>query len=756
MLKSTAGGGGIGLRRCNDAAALKEALEGVRQLAEANFSDDGAFLERHQEVVEESPAPQLPESVRVSMREAAVASAAAVNCRNVGTVEFIYNVDTEFYFLEVNTRPQVEHPVTESVTGLDLVECMVQIASRNCDDLFANHKGGVLTTGSSSSLGGFVVFCVVAKAEMWKLGQVRPGHKIRFEIITVGEAVQLDKQVEESIENFPLNDAEFLVLGRGDVFMGSPCAMPLDPRHGLFGTKYNPPRSSTPRGAVGIGGQYLCIYATEILGGYQLIGRTVPIWDEKKLIYIYDDAKNASGEQDWVEMGDQAWLFRPFDRICFCAVEEAQLGNYNQLSPSRSNRLIRVDENGVLDLDEYESWLEQNKKDIEDTVAHQKETVAKAPFFDELPRPYTRNQTGWPIGEQADTAVEVHISPRPPPRQQRSSFTSTSRPKLVRSPEAAVTSPADERDPRSPEAAPEKQAGPLKDGGGPVPLLNGSLGLDLATHPEYVGSTNHWELALLDFGGTSSETSSSPERLTRRLNDRTTFLIYSDEATASEPQRIADCDAIEASIHPPGKTTVDLYFRTDHPSFPILHKGVFVTKHAVSHRMFSPPLLAAVYLIALDYRFYDSAMAGGVARPANADGRPEPEKLAERTMADDLERPKLSTHQAGLLLLQRCRTGTEATNWTFMAQIVDAGRELFVRQAELARMVTDVMRRFYVSAATKPGGTLDTMGVVAAVDMAKPLMLRLCEWHAGPPAPLFQTDLGVGLWFAYYTYTGGY
>lgn len=75
-----------------------------------------------------------------------------------------------------------------------------------------------------------------------------------------------------------LEDATFLVLGLGDVFLGSPCAVPLDPRHRLFGTKYNPSRSYTPRGSMGIGGQYLCIYATESPGGYQLVGRTVDIW----------------------------------------------------------------------------------------------------------------------------------------------------------------------------------------------------------------------------------------------------------------------------------------------------------------------------------------------------------------------------------------------------------------------------------------------------------------------------------------------
>ncbi|KAI1375791.1 fungal-specific transcription factor domain-containing protein [Hypoxylon crocopeplum] len=410
----------------------------------------------------------------------------------------------------------------------------------------------------------------------------------------------------------------------------------------------------------------------------------------------------------------------------------------------------------------------------------------------------------------------------PPPRQQRNGAVRSLRLRETRQLGNPGPLPSEEDGASSPEVIRDHQEIDAPgDGGGPIPLLNGSLGLDLATHPEYVGPTNHREPALLDLyrpnGGTHSEVGLSPERLTRRLNDRTIFVIYPDEATASEPQRLADCDAIEASIQPLGKTLVDLYFRIVHPSFPILHKGVFVTKHAVSHRMFSPPLLAAVYLIALDYQLYDSAMAGGVARPANDNGQAELEKLAERTMADDLKRPKLSTLQAGLLLLQRCRTGVDAANWMFTAQMVslaqglglhvdcqwwaipewekglrrrlgwalyaqdrwgafihgrppllsaddwdlqpcsltdfpetsadedhegygvvqvDTGRELFIRHVELAQMLTEIVRRFYTSAATKPGGTLDRMGVVAAAEMAKPLLLRLREWHAGLPAKL--------------------
>ena len=169
MLKSTAGGGGIGLSRCNDEPELEAAFEKVARLGQNYFSDDGVFLERfiesarhveiqifgdgngtvvalgerdcslqrrNQKVVEETPAPHLPAATRDAMMAAAVSLGESVNYRSAGTVEFIYDgARDEFYFLEVNTRLQVEHPITEAVTGIDLVEWMVQTAAGTPPDL---------------------------------------------------------------------------------------------------------------------------------------------------------------------------------------------------------------------------------------------------------------------------------------------------------------------------------------------------------------------------------------------------------------------------------------------------------------------------------------------------------------------------------------------------------------------------------------------------------------------------------------------
>lgn len=103
--------------------------------------------------------------------------------------------------------------------------------------------------------------------------------------------------------------ATYLVVGLGDVYLGAPVAVPIDPRHRLVTTKYNPARTWTPANAVGIGGIYLCVYGMEGPGGYQLVGRTIPVW-------------RLSGTDE------QPWLLRPFDRIRFRPVTADELAEH--------------------------------------------------------------------------------------------------------------------------------------------------------------------------------------------------------------------------------------------------------------------------------------------------------------------------------------------------------------------------------------------------------------------------------------------
>jgi len=163
MLKSTAGGGGIGMRVCRSADELRDAFDAVKRLGQNNFSDSGVFIEkyiqrarhlevqvfgdgqgemialgvrdcsvqrRNQKVLEETPAPNLPDGMAEALCAAAIQLAKAVRYRSAGTVEFVYDSDAQrFYFLEVNTRLQVEHGVTEQVWGVDLVRWMIELAA---------------------------------------------------------------------------------------------------------------------------------------------------------------------------------------------------------------------------------------------------------------------------------------------------------------------------------------------------------------------------------------------------------------------------------------------------------------------------------------------------------------------------------------------------------------------------------------------------------------------------------------------------
>ena len=105
--------------------------------------------------------------------------------------------------------------------------------------------------------------------------------------------------------------ARYMVLGLGDVYLGAPCAVPVDPRHRLLGSKYNPARTFTAEGTVGIGGMYMCIYGMDSPGGYQLMGRTLPIWNKF--------VKNPQFAPD------EPWLLRFFDQVSFYPVSEEEL-----------------------------------------------------------------------------------------------------------------------------------------------------------------------------------------------------------------------------------------------------------------------------------------------------------------------------------------------------------------------------------------------------------------------------------------------
>jgi 3-methylcrotonyl-CoA carboxylase alpha subunit len=186
LVKASAGGGGKGMSRVDRAADLPAALEGARRIAAAAFGDETLYLEkllerprhvefqvfadrhgntvhlferecsvqrRHQKIVEETPSPALDDGLRRAMGEAAVEAARAVGYVGAGTIEFLLDADRKFYFLEANTRLQVEHPITEATLGLDLVRWQIEVA-----------QGGALPGE-------------------WRAGELRPrGHAIEMRL----------------------------------------------------------------------------------------------------------------------------------------------------------------------------------------------------------------------------------------------------------------------------------------------------------------------------------------------------------------------------------------------------------------------------------------------------------------------------------------------------------------------------------------------------------------------------------------------
>jgi urea carboxylase len=143
-------------------------------------------------------------------------------------------------------------------------------------------------------------------------------------------------------------NADYLVMGLGDVYLGAPVATPIDPRHRLVTTKYNPARTWTPPNVVGIGGAYMCIYGMEGPGGYQLFGRTIQVWNTWRQTDAFRDGK--------------PWLLRFFDRVRFFPVSHDELTDWRRDFPL-GRRQIRIEED-VFRLSEYRAFLAENAESI--------------------------------------------------------------------------------------------------------------------------------------------------------------------------------------------------------------------------------------------------------------------------------------------------------------------------------------------------------------------------------------------------------
>ncbi|MBW6494120.1 MAG: urea carboxylase [Burkholderiaceae bacterium] len=180
-------------------------------------------------------------------------------------------------------------------------------------------------------------------------------------------------------------DASYLVMGLGDVYLGAPVATPVDPRHRLVTTKYNPARTWTPENAVGIGGAYMCVYGMEGPGGYQFVGRTLQMWNRWRQTADFTDGK--------------PWLLRFFDQVRFFPVSEAELLKIREDFPLGRYQL-KVEETRF-SLREYNRFLADN---IESIVAFK--TQQQASFDAERER--------WRASGQAEYASDLTVAEAAP------------------------------------------------------------------------------------------------------------------------------------------------------------------------------------------------------------------------------------------------------------------------------------------------------------------------------------------------------
>jgi len=237
MIKASAGGGGIGMLVCRDDQELQKGYQAVKGRAKAYFGNDTLFMEkwvdrsrhvevqiagdtngsvihlferecsvqrRNQKVIEESPSPSIRPDTRERLTKAAVRAAEVVGYTGVGTVEFLVGPDEAFYFLEMNTRLQVEHPVTEAITGIDLVEMQLDLARGNSLSL---NQGDVNMQGHA------IEYRIYAEDPETFLPS--PGTVTRFEI-PQGDGIRVDAGVEAGMTVSPFYDpmiAKLIVSG---------------------------------------------------------------------------------------------------------------------------------------------------------------------------------------------------------------------------------------------------------------------------------------------------------------------------------------------------------------------------------------------------------------------------------------------------------------------------------------------------------------------------------------------------------------
>jgi len=179
-------------------------------------------------------------------------------------------------------------------------------------------------------------------------------------------------------------DASYLVMGLGDVYLGAPVATPVDPRHRLVTTKYNPARTWTAENSVGIGGSYMCVYGMEGPGGYQFVGRTLQMWNRYRQTREFE----------------KPWLLRFFDQIRFYEVSHEELTEIRRNFP-QGRYPLKIEESSF-SLSEYTSFLQENKSDIDQFVG-----MREKAFADELADWHATGQFNFKVKEQDSSESDI-------------------------------------------------------------------------------------------------------------------------------------------------------------------------------------------------------------------------------------------------------------------------------------------------------------------------------------------------------------
>ncbi|GME48792.1 Nitrogen regulatory protein [Neofusicoccum parvum] len=198
--------------------------------------------------------------------------------------------------------------------------------------------------------------------------------------------------------------------------------------------------------------------------------------------------------------------------------------------------------------------------------------------------------------------------------------------------------------------------------------LQETLGLQRRQHSRYIGPTTPFDPLLIGLTQFDTRNESTFDLgVLRKVHDNEHFIMLPDENTQDFESEIETLNAVEAVVAPHGSHLIDIYFRSVHPNFPIIQKTLFMQRHRDADRQISPPLLAGIYMLALQWWAYEPRLAS----------LPKPdvsklEAIASHWLPKAMERPKLSTIQAGLLLLQR----PDSDSWSLTTQLVAIGQEL--------------------------------------------------------------------------------